>query len=435
MDSSPTSQSKATAADLSGLRIDRSDRPSREGGGGARRVALAVLGLAAIVAAAWLVLSRAGLFAPEVVVAKAALRTGGGPSAVLTANGYVVAQRKAAVASKATGRLAELFVEAGSVVKAGDILGRLEHADYDADVAKARAQHEAGLARLVYARRDSVFLQSEFDRQAGLLVGGLTDQSTYDAAKNNRDLVEIGIREGEANARSLRGALDLALANQEYTNIRAPFDATVLRKNAEIGEIVAPISIGGSSSRGAIVDLADMSSLEVEVDVNEAYIARIEIGQTATIRLDAYADRPYAGRVRQIVPTADRQKATVVVKVAFDALDRYVLPEMGAKVTFQAAPGAEGGSGAGGGSGGAGGAVAAPTMRVFIPKAAITERDGRVAALVVEKGRVRAVPLETGETSDGQVEVRSGLHGGELLVISPSPDLKDGARVRTKPGA
>jgi RND family efflux transporter MFP subunit len=411
-----TSSSKASRADLSGLRIDRDETREREGGARTRRIVLAIAALALLVAGGALLAQRSGAFAPRVATGQVRLRAGGGPAAILTANGYVVAQRKAAVASKATGRLAELFVEEGSVVKTGDILGRLEHADYDADVAKTRADYEAGVARLVHDRRDSTFKQTEYDRQAKLLEAGLTTQATYDNARNELDLATLRLKEDEATARSLKGAYDFALANQEYTNIRAPFDATVLRKNAEVGEIVAPVSVGAASARGAIVEIADMTSLEVEVDVNEAYIARIQIGQRAEIRLDAYTSRPYAGSVRQIVPTANRQKATVVVKVAFDALDRYVLPEMGAKVTFQEAQAAD--------------TSATPPMQVFVPKEAITERDGRGAVLVVENGRVRSIPVETGLTDGGEVEIRSGLRGGETVVLSPGADLAEGARVR-----
>ena len=259
----------------------------------------------------------------------------------------------------------------------------------------------------------------DFTRQQGLLAAGLTDQATFDRAQSAIGVSAARVREEEANVGSNKAALDFAEANQEYTNIRAPFDATVLRKNAEVGEIVAPISVSGTNARGSIVDLADMSSLEVEVDVNESYIARIAIGQRAEIRLDAYPDRPYEGFVRQIVPTADRQKATVVVKVHFDSLDRYVLPEMGAKVTFRSSEPAEG---------------AGAPMRVFVPKETVIERDGRKTVLTVRDGRARAATVELGETSEGDVEVRAGLRGGETLIVSPPADLKDGARVRLKKG-
>lgn len=422
-----TFHSKASEADLSGLRIDRSPEGRRAGGVGARRAAIAVVAAVAALLAIGFAARRAGLFAPEVAAATARLRAGGGPAAVLTANGYVVAQRKAAVASKATGRLAELFVEEGSAVTAGQVLGRLEHADYDAEVLRARADFEAARAAHARAQAESALAAIEFGRQEGLLAAGQTDQATHDRARSALGVAVARVREEEANVRSRRAELDFAEANQEYTKIRAPFDATVLRKNAEVGEIVAPVSVGAAGARGAIVDLADMASLEVEVDVNEAYIARIAIGQRAEIRLDAYADRPYGGFVRQIVPTADRQKATVVVKVHFDALDRYVLPEMGAKVTFQAVESAEGAVG--------GAAAAAPTMRVFVPQAALSQRDGRGVVLVVENGRVRVAPVETGETSEGEVEVRTGLRGGESVIVSPPAGLNEGSRVRIKKGA
>jgi RND family efflux transporter MFP subunit len=193
--------------------------------------------------------------------------------------------------------------------------------------------------------------------------------------------------------------------------------------------MVSPVSAGGGFTRTGIATIVDMDSLEVEVDVNESYIARVAIGQRAEIRLDAYADRPYGGFVRQIVPTADRQKATVVVKVHFDELDRYVLPEMGAKVTFHAAEPAAGEGGA------EGAAVGTPPMRVFVPQEALGQREGRPVVVVVENGRVRVVPVETGDTSEGEVEVRSGLRGGERVVLAPAADLANGSRVRLKKGS
>src|SRR5262245_4968114 len=280
-----TSPSKASQADLSGRRIDRGASDRGAVGARARRVVLGLVVAVVAVLAIGFAARSAGIFAPEVAGATAKLRAGGGPAAVLTANGYVVAQRKASVASKATGRLEQLFVEEGSAVKSGQVLGRLEHADYDAEVLRARADYEASKAAFARAQAESTLAASEFARQQGLLAAGLTDQATFDRAQSAIGVSAARVREEEANVHSDKAALDFAAANQEYTNIRAPFDATVLRKNAEVGEIVAPISVSGANARGSIVDLADMSSLEVEVDVNESYIARTAIGQRAEIRL------------------------------------------------------------------------------------------------------------------------------------------------------
>ena len=393
-----TSPSKASRADLSGLRIDRSE--TREGSGGARgrRIVLAIVALALLVAGGALFAQRSGTFAPRVSVAQVRLRAGGGPAAILTANGYVVAQRKAAVASKATGRLAELFVEEGSVVKTGDILGRLEHADYDADVAKARAEYESGVARVVHDRRDSTFKQTEYDRQCKLLEAGLTTQSTFDRAKNDLDLIALQLNEDEAMVRSLKGALDFALANQEYTNIRAPFDATVLRKNAEIGEIVAPVSVGGASARGAIVD-------DGRHDV-----ARSRGGRERSLHR-AHPDRSGRRDPTRRLPEPALLRARAADRADGGSPEGDCGGEGGVRRARPLRAARDGREGDVPGSAGGGRTAPTPPMQVFVPKEAITERDGRGAVLVVEKGRVRSVAVETGVTDGGEVEIRSGLRG------------------------
>jgi RND family efflux transporter MFP subunit len=207
----------------------------------------------------------------------------------------------------------------------------------------------------------------------------------------------------------------MAEVNLENTHVRAPFDGTVLRKDAEVGEIVAPSSAGGGLSRTAIVTMADLATLEVEVDVNEAYIAQIRNGQSASITLDAYPDTSFAGRVRQVVPTADRQKATVLVKVSILDRDPRILPEMGAKVVFSREEA---------------GAVAAAPRRVLVPRAAVVQNGETAKVWVVENGLLRGVTVEPGPERGEQVEIRRGLQGGESLVLDPPGGLSDGQKVR-----
>jgi len=214
---------------------------------------------------------------------------------------------------------------------------------------------------------------------------------------------------------SARAQTALAAATLENTRVRAPFDGTVLRKDAEIGEIVAPSSAGGGLTRTAIVTMADLGTLDVEVDVNEAYIAQITNGQNARITLDAYPDTSFAGRVRQVVPTADRQKATVQVKVSILDHDPRILPEMGAKVLFVRD---------------AGHTAAAAPRRVMVPAAAVVQDASGARVWVIDNGRVTAHKVDLGPTRDDVVEVRDGLSGGESVVLSPPAGLKDGARVR-----
>ena len=219
----------------------------------------------------------------------------------------------------------------------------------------------------------------------------------------------------EAQLNAAHAVVEQAEVDLENTRVRAPFDGTVLRKDAEVGEIVAPSSAGGGLTRTAIVTMADLATLEVEVDVNEAYIAQIQNGQAARITLDAYPDTSFNGRVRQVVPTADRQKATVQVKVSILDRDPRILPEMGAKVVFVR---------------GSDKLMAVAARRVEVPAAALVREGTAARVWVVEDGRARSRTVDPGPEHDGKVEIRSGLSGGESVVLRPPAGLKDGARVR-----
>ncbi|MGE5693575.1 MAG: efflux RND transporter periplasmic adaptor subunit, partial [Candidatus Zixiibacteriota bacterium] len=254
-----------------------------------------------------------------VQIGSATTITGSQAQALLTASGYVVAQRRAAVASKATGRLAYLGVVEGDRVRAGQVLARLENEDFAAEVDRVKAT-------LMQARAESTEATRFYDRQKKLLSSGGISQLEFEGAEARYQRALAGV----ASARAAVKSAEVALEN---TLIRAPFDGTVLTKSAEVGEMVAPLASTGSS-RGAVVTLADMNSLEVEADVAEANIDRVRVGLPCEITLDAYPDTRYPGKVVKIVPTADRSRATVLVKVAFISRDRRVLPEMSAKVNF-----------------------------------------------------------------------------------------------------
>jgi RND family efflux transporter MFP subunit len=217
----------------------------------------------------------------------------------------------------------------------------------------------------------------------------------------------------EAQVQAANAAIGMARANLENTLIRAPFDGTVLRKDAEVGEVVAPAVTGGGLTRGAVVTMADLETLEVEVDVNEAYIAQIRDAQPTRIQLNAYPDTTFAGRVRQIVPTADRQRATVLVKVSVLDRDPRILPEMGATVEFLTPDDA---------------AAAVAPARVFVPADAVRNEGGEEVVWLVRDGRLEMRRIEAGPVSAGSREVRSGLSGGETVVVEGPPDLEEGAR-------
>jgi RND family efflux transporter MFP subunit len=244
-------------------------------------------------------------------------------------------------------------------------------------------------------------------RAQALRAKDLLSDAELESAQTRLDVSVAQANAGRAQAK-------LAEATLENTRVRAPFSGTVLRKDAEVGEIVAPSSAGGGLTRTAIVTMADLSTLEVEVDVNEAYIAQVTNGQPARITLDAYPDTSFAGRVRQVVPTADRQKATVLVKVSILDRDPRILPEMGAKVVFEA-EGAQ--------------VVAAP-RRVFVPQAAIVEAGGKSLVWVMADGVVHPQAVDVGPARGDRVEVRQGLTGGESLVLAPPAGLKDGSKVK-----
>jgi RND family efflux transporter MFP subunit len=399
-----------TTSDLERLRIRRDDAPKpspfasgpppvRVAGGSRKGVWILVVVLAVVALA---VIFALGARPPEVtttpVEVTGGVSAGGAPA--ITANGYVVARTKASVAAKVAGRLAYLGVAEGSKVKKGEIIARIEGADLAAALESAKASAGQADAELAQARSDLV-------RATALNARGVISTVELENARTKANALEAAARAARANAR-------LAAATLENTNVRAPFDGTVLRKDAEVGEIVAPSSAGGALSRTAIVTMADLSTLEVEVDVNEAYIARITNGQAARITLDAYPDTSFAATVRQVVPTADRQKATVLVKVAIDDKDPRILPEMGARVDFVP----EGSSAT---------AAAAP-RRVYVPAAAVS--DGKV--WLVEQGKVKEQSVTTGVQDGARIEVKDGLDGSETVIVSPPKGLKDGASVRVR---
>jgi RND family efflux transporter MFP subunit len=394
---------ETTPHDLSRLRIDRSEPAPRPGGGRAR-LAIGLLAGALIVALlAWY---RLAPHAIEVQVATAAATGGGVPTgAGISASGYVVARTKASVSAKVPGRLAYLGVSEGSTVRRNDVLARLENDDYRAAVHAAAARAQQLIVERDQANRDL--------ERASRLHGEhvLSDAELESASAKLKSLA--------AQADAAQAQLDVAKASYENTIVLAPFDGTVLRKDAEVGEFVAPSTAGGGLTRTAIVTMADLRTLEVEVDVNEAYIAQVRNGQTCRITLDAYTDTSFAGRVRQVVPTADRQKATVQVKVSILDRDPRILPEMGAKVEFIRAEGANA-------------AAIAVTRRVLVPGAAVVQAQGGTRVWLVENGRATSRPVEAGLARGEQMEIRSGLAGGESVILSAPAGLKDGTRVRVR---
>jgi RND family efflux transporter MFP subunit len=387
--------------DLSRLRIHRDDSAPRRSG--PTRRALEILLVAALlIVVAIFVVPRVTTRPIAVKVASAVATGGGGVSAAgISANGYVVARTKASVSAKIPGRLEYLGVHEGSKVRRDEVIARIESADFQAALATERATVAETEASSIQARRD-------LDR-----AKELKQREVISAAELENASTKVKVLEAQLDA--ARARRRMAEVNLENTRVRAPFDGTVLRKDAEVGEIVAPASAGGGLTRTAIATLADLATLEVEVDVNEAYIAQISNGQTARITLDAYPDTSFSGRVRQVVPTADRQKATVQVKVSILDRDPRILPEMGAKVTFERE---------------ADQAIAAAPRRVMVPAAAVVQDVAGAKVWVVAEDVAHARAVDVGPAREDRVEIRKGLDGGESVILSPPAGIKDGARVR-----
>jgi RND family efflux transporter MFP subunit len=390
-------------ADLSKLQIRR-DKGSFEDGpaAGKSRILILVLVLLAAAVGGYFLLQKSADAGEVVELTSVSMISPAQASASLTASGYVVAQRQASIASKATGRLVYLGYEEGDKVTKGDIIARIESGDVEAGLAQAKA----GLS---VARAELNDAEQSLGRAKKLITSGSISQAEFDAVQARYDRVLASIESASASVK----AADVQLEN---TLIRAPFSGTILTKNADVGEVVAPFA-AGASSRVAVVTIADMSSLEVEADVSESNIDKISYKQTCEIILDAYPDKRYKGFVNKIVPTADRAKATVLTKIRFDDKDSRVLPEMSAKVYFvsaSATPSTSSGA------------------KIAVDARAVTARENVRVVFVLEAGSVKMRTVEIGEAMGSMIEVRSGLRSGEKAILSPSERLIDGMKVKIK---
>jgi len=331
---------------------------------------------------------------------------------LLNATGYVVAQRKAAVASKATGRLEWLGVREGSVVRQNDVLARLESRDVAATVEQAAASIKVAQANLEQGAAELNEAGRSFERSRDLLAKNFVSAAAHDVA--------IGrLERAKAAVSGYRAAIAVAQANHraaqvavEQTLIRAPFDGVVLTKNANVGDVITPFS-SALGSQAAVVTMADMKTLEVEADVSESNLAKVKIDQPCEIQLDALPDLRFRGTLIRLVPTVDRSKATVLAKVRFAELDARILPEMSAKVAFlsKEVPEAE------------------RRARIAVLPAAVVTRDGKTVVFVMRDSRAAEVAVETGDRVGELIEIRRGVKAGDRLVLRPPEKLRDGARV------
>jgi len=398
--------------DLSRLRIDKS-QTAAHGGRGKKFYRLAVVLAVAVVLAA---LFFAGVFSPaaEVEVASVSRIYPSQAFTLLNASGYVVAQRKAAVASKITSRLIELNVEEGTRVKEGQVIARLEGEDTAAAVRQAKANVNVAHSSLTQAKAELEDATLLFNRNRKLVDKGYISRMEYDSAEARYKKAVAAVAAAKAGVTASDAALKEAEVSLQYTFIRAPFDGVVLTKNADVGDIVTPLG-AAANAKASVVTMADMDSLQVEVDVSESNIEKVKTGQPCEIRLDALPESRFSGKVHMIVPTADRTKATVLVKVAFIERDDRILPEMSAKVAFLERPVA----------------VGEEKPRTVVNPSAVLERDGRKVVFVVKDGRVVETPVDLGAPLGDMMEMLGGVKAGDKVVVNPPPKLRTGAKIKT----
>jgi HlyD family secretion protein len=398
--------------DLSALRIDERARRSP------RR-----LGWRALVVALVVVLGgAAGLFfllrerAPEVEVTTVRADKGG-RAALLNASGYVTPRQRATIAAKITARVNEIYVDEGMQVEPGQVLARLDDSDARARLHSAMAERDATAATVGDLRVNLDNAERELKRVEELWERKLVAEQNRDQAKMLVDSLKARIVLAREQVGAGEARVKVAQQDLDNCTVRAPFGGIVVSKDAQRGEMVSPVSAGGGFTRTGIATIVDMASLEIEVDVNESYIARVKTGQPVSAVLDAYPDWQIPAKVRTVIPTADRQKATVKVRATFERLDPRILPDMGVKVTFLGEERSVSAEGAG---------------RVLVSRAALVDEGGTTAVFVHRDGRVERRAVRLGQVRGNDHEVVAGLSDGDQVVTTGAKQLRDGQSVRVK---
>jgi RND family efflux transporter MFP subunit len=400
---------------LKQLHIDRgSDRPPRRRG---RLLAVLALILLAGAGGLWLGWGRLRPPVVQTTVARAAA-PGGGAGSVLDASGYVTARLQATVSAKITGKVTEVLIEEGMRVREGAVLARLDDTEARAQLALAQAQLVAARSQLAEIRAQLEQAERDYVRQQGLYDRQLVSPQSLDAALAQRDMLRARLASAEEQIKVAQESLRVAQVQLDNTVIRAPFSGVVVAKSAQPGEMISPISAGGGFTRTGIGTIVDMDSLEIQVDVNESYINRVTPGQPVEATLNAYPDWKIPGEVIAIIPTADRSKATVKVRIAIKARDPRIVPDMGVRVGFlESKP--------------AGAAPAPAAAGVLLPAEAVRpDGSDSIVFVVTEKKKVERRRVTLGPDAAGQRRVVSGLREGERVVLAPPADLEDGQAVR-----
>lgn len=398
---------------LSDLKID-SEARDRDSGG-KRVLLIAAVVLVAIAVATVLFIRRGGPITVEVAAARPA--PAGGSTTVLNASGYVEPRRKATVSSKITGKVTEVLVDEGMIVEQGQVLAQLDDSDARRRYDAVRAQRDVARASLDEIEVNLDDAERTLRRTLDLGAKGVASQQDLDSATAAVDALEARLAVARQNLASAEAQLAVSAQDLENYTIRAPFAGVAVSKDAQPGEMVSPVSAGGGFTRTGISTIVDMSSLEIEVDVNESYIANVSPGQPAEAVLDAYPDWHIPATVRTVIPTADRQKATVKVRLTFDKLDPRILPDMGVKVAFlEVRPDG----------------LDTPAAVALIPADAIRQDDGHSVVYILSGENLERRAVNVGRSAGGEVEIMAGLTPGEQVVVNGPEELKDGQAARAE---
>jgi RND family efflux transporter MFP subunit len=404
--------------DLASLRIDSDARAGQRRSPVGWIVALLLLGAAGAAGWFWTQKVQATSVKTAAVAARAS-GAGAAAGAVLNASGYVTARRRATVSSKVTGKVVEVFVEEGKAIRKGQVLARLDDSQIRAALAVAQAQ--LGAAQRGAAEDEARLRQAELnlDRRARLIKEQVVGRAEVDDAQGEVDSLKARIAMAYQQVQVAEAQVRARETDMTDMVVRAPFDGIAISKDAQPGEMISPVSAGGGFTRTGICTIVDMSSLEIEVDVSETYINRVRAAQRVEAVLDAYPDWRIPAHVITTIPSADRQKATVKVRIGFDQLDPRILPDMGVKVSFLKEDEAPGGR-------------QESALRLVVPKSAVRTVEGRTVVFVVKEDRVERRAIAVAAEDDGQMEVVSGLTAGERIVLDAPATLKDGDRIKVE---
>jgi RND family efflux transporter MFP subunit len=403
-------------ADLGSLRIHDSHR---SGGQTGKRLGYASAVLGAIVIIAGLAFAFRNQ-TPVVEVVTAQKPEAGGRSAILNASGYVTPRRRATIAAKITGRVTGVFFDEGTHVHAGQLLATLDDSDTKRALDSAKADRDASQAAIADFQVQLKFAQIQLRRADQLQKAGIQTQEQLDTASTNADSLKAKIDLAKQQVQSSEARIREAQQAVDNCVITAPYDGIVVSKDAQVGEMVSPISAGGGFTRTGIATIVDMNSNEIEVDVNEAYIARVKDRQKVTAILDAYPNWEIPSHVRTVIPTADRQKATVKVRISFDKLDPRILPDMGIKVTFLSDEPVKKVD------------ADAPVVVALLPTDTVHDESGKKVVFLVKNDRLERRAVSVGSTEGSQTEILSGIVAGDAVVVRGPANMQEGQAVQIK---